>query len=687
MPIDDIQYLYKNNVKENIVLLIDSNKRDKKRWRSPAEFVVEFPEPFKNVYGVELLNASVARTMFTIDKHNNKLSILTNNYVEKAHNGDINEYKYTDITLSITDYKDANKMMDELSNVLENASDQFDKTFSSITAVEVQDTSTDITTKQFLKFTSSKTPFIVNRRISSLNKTLGFSLLADEVDDNSYKILKNCINTDIVSFSTIHIDQHEQILFTDIYSVSPSDMSIIEETDTKKIVRLPLKLKKKYNSGVFISSIVRTSDTRYDMTSMVKNKYTFDDIVLEIPTTSSFTIANDDELEIKYYYLIDNFKTLTSEDEDELFISKTDINDGEESNLLIIDSDYTVDVIDNTLRIDKISDTAIGSDEGVFIKSFVIQINRLNEVYLPSTGTTFIHVLFTEGVQNIVFRCQYYKDSDDKYYIKYEKPLESQYFNHIHIKLSSYTLSVLYGNTMENITIVADRTVTEVDSDGTEDTIIHKLSNFNLFTTTFTITPPGIINFATENYVTLHIKEIEEHIRGSYDANDVSPGIAMLNVDVQSGYADNATEFTRVEYKEFHPIGKLSKLHFRLQRKLSTELYDCKGVDVHYLLSIKMLNPSKLNNQKLEYTLNPNYDPDYQGFMKNEFDNVESDEEIESKTLRNEHYDRERELKNLKNNIDRNFVDKFENHDLESESDESDESGYSSESDSEYETE
>ena len=83
MPIDDIQYLYQNNVKENIVLLIDSNKRDRKRWRSPAEFVVEFPEPFKNVYGVELLNASVARTMFTIDKHNNKMSILTNNYVKK----------------------------------------------------------------------------------------------------------------------------------------------------------------------------------------------------------------------------------------------------------------------------------------------------------------------------------------------------------------------------------------------------------------------------------------------------------------------------------------------------------------------------------------------------------------------------------------------------------------------------
>lgn len=681
MPIDDIHYLYKNNVKENIVLLIDSNKRDKKRWRSPAEFVVEFPEPFKNVYGVELLNASVARTMFTIDKHNNRFSVLTNSYVNKINTGDLNDYKYSDIDMSITDFKDANKMMDELSNALEALDDQFDKTFSAITAIEGQETNIDITTKQFLKFQSSKTPFIVNKRLSTLNKTIGFSLLADEVDDESYKVLKNCINTDIVSFSTIHNDHHEQIIFTDVCSVSQSDVNTIEETDTKKIVRLPLNLKKIYNAGVFITSIVRlnTDDTTYDMTSMMKNKYTFDEIILEIPSISSFTITNDMELEIKYYYLIDNFKTLTNESEDELFISKNDTHAEDEQNLTI-DDDYTVDVMDNTLEIKKMADTVIGSDEGIFVKSFVIQINELQNVYLSSTGVTFIHVLFS-GEHNIVFRCKYYKENN-KFYIKYEKPLDSQYFNHIHVNLSLHTLSVLYGDIVENIIIVADRIAEEDNEDG-ESISLPKLNNFQLFTTNFSLIPPGIINFATENYVTLHIKEIEEHIRGSYDANNVSPGIAMLNVDVQSGYADNATEFTRVEYKEFHPIGKLSKLHFRLQRKLTTELYDCKGVDVHYLLSIKMLNPAKLNEKKLEYSLNPNYNPDYQGFVKSEFDNVESDEEIESKTLKDEHYDRERDLQNLKNNIDRNFIDRFGHNDFESESADSE---YTSESDSEYET-
>ena len=678
MPIDDIQFLYKNNVKENIVLLIDSNKRDKRRWRSPAEFVVEFPEPFKNVYGVELLNASVARTMFTIDKHNNKLCLLTNNYVEKTY--DIDEYKYTDIVMSITDYKDANKMMDELSNILENASNQYDKTFSTVTAVEAQDTSTDITTKQFLKFTSLKTPFIINRRLSTLSKTLGFSLLANEIDDASYKVFKNCINTDIVLFSTIHIDLQEQITFYDIFGVSPSDMNIIEENESQKIVRLPLNLIKKYNSGIFIKSIVRSNikdmSIHDDITSMVIKKYTLDDIILQIPTINNFTIENDDELKIEYYYLIDNLKTLTSESEDDLFISTTIVNDDTEETILNLGEHYTITdgSTSSELTIQPDAEKFSFSDSGVFVKGFVIEIENLNRVHLLSGVDTFIHVLFKESTnQNIIFRCRYYK-YNDKYYIQYIKPQDSQYFNHIDIKFSSYSLSVLNGDETLNEDIII-----------TNDESVMNIVEFELFTTTFSLIPPGIINFATENYVTLHIKEIEEHIRGSYDANDVSPGIAMLNVDVQSGYADNATEFTRVEYKEFHPIGKLSKLHFRLQRKLTHELYDCKGVDVHYLLSIKMLNPAKLNQQKLKYTLNPNYDPDYQGFMKTEFDNVESDEEIESRSIRDEHYDRESELENLKNNIDRNFVDRFENHGLESASD--DEADYSSESGSEYETE
>lgn len=652
MPIDDIQFLYKNHIKENIVLLVDSNKRDKRRWRSPAEFVVDFPEPFKNVFGVELLNASVARTMFTIDKHNNQLSFLTNSYIKDVYEEPLKDYKYTDIFLAITDYKDANKMLDEISNLLEGAANSYDKTFSAVTAVDSQSAESDITTKQFLKFSSTKSPFIINSRLSTISKTIGFSLTAHEDDANSYRTLDACLKTNVVSFSTIHLDHTEQIIYSDTFSITPDVVTVIEETVTNKTLRIPLMITKPYSSGIFIKYLFRSED---DLTNYVIKKYTYDDIILQVPT--EFEISTETKFHIEFYLLIDNLRTILEEDKDNLFISKSVSPTTLTPQSVTITDDMGINIIGPE------GNSAITDDQGVFIQSLNIEIDELQNIHL--LPNTFIHVLFKDNTtnNNVIFLCEYYK-SGEKYYIKYEKPDESEYFNHIEIKLrTDYDLSVLYGVGKYN-----------------EEIKVNSVESLFITSTRFELTPPGIINFATENYVTLHIKEIEEHIRGSYDANDVSPGIAMLNVDVTSGYADNATEFTRVEYKEFHPIGKLSRLHFRLQRKLTNELYDCKGVDVHYLLSIKMLNPAKLNQQTLEYSLNPNYDPDYQGFMKSEFDNVESDEEIESRRLKDIHYEKEHELLNLKNNIDRTFANTYENenerYDSESES----------QSDSEYES-
>ena len=60
-----------------------------------------------------------------------------------------------------------------------------------------------------------------------------------------------------------------------------------------------------------------------------------------------------------------------------------------------------------------------------------------------------------------------------------------------------------------------------------------------------------------------------------------------------------------------------------------------------------MLAAQKLNERELEYSLNPNYDPDYQGFMKSSFEYVESDEEIEGKKIKPSDFDEEIKLQNI----------------------------------------
>ena len=54
MTIEDINYLYENSTKENIILLIDSSKRDRKLYPHVAEFQIDFIEPFHFVFGINV---------------------------------------------------------------------------------------------------------------------------------------------------------------------------------------------------------------------------------------------------------------------------------------------------------------------------------------------------------------------------------------------------------------------------------------------------------------------------------------------------------------------------------------------------------------------------------------------------------------------------------------------------------
>ena len=73
MSIEDINYLKDNSIKQNYTFLIDSTDRDRDKFPNPNKYVVEFTVPFKNVIGMEIIDASIPRTMYNIDVENNLL--------------------------------------------------------------------------------------------------------------------------------------------------------------------------------------------------------------------------------------------------------------------------------------------------------------------------------------------------------------------------------------------------------------------------------------------------------------------------------------------------------------------------------------------------------------------------------------------------------------------------------------
>lgn len=73
MAIEDIDFLKKNSIKENFVFIVDSKQRDRKAYLEPNEYVVEFESPFRNVIGLNLIDASIPRTMYNVDVFNNEI--------------------------------------------------------------------------------------------------------------------------------------------------------------------------------------------------------------------------------------------------------------------------------------------------------------------------------------------------------------------------------------------------------------------------------------------------------------------------------------------------------------------------------------------------------------------------------------------------------------------------------------
>lgn len=67
---DDVDEMRVRGEIDTTVIFIDSSLRDVSAYPDPAEYVVKFQEPLRNVVGVDVLDAQVPSTMYVVDEHN-----------------------------------------------------------------------------------------------------------------------------------------------------------------------------------------------------------------------------------------------------------------------------------------------------------------------------------------------------------------------------------------------------------------------------------------------------------------------------------------------------------------------------------------------------------------------------------------------------------------------------------------
>jgi hypothetical protein len=151
---------------------------------------------------------------------------------------------------------------------------------------------------------------------------------------------------------------------------------------------------------------------------------------------------------------------------------------------------------------------------------------------------------------------------------------------------------------------------------------------------------PGLLNLNGVRFVILRCPQIEDAFP-NYSGQGYGAGIGLFKLYDQT-LSHLRFDFVKFNHTEFHPIGKLSRLHLRFER-LGGELYDFKGTDFHVLLVISHLEPARprFASSALDLRaggdfrhLNPDYDPDvvrYAARTRQELD--ESDTQSDASLL------------------------------------------------------
>lgn len=71
---DDISYLKQHGKEESYMFIVDSGRRDVAAYPNPNSYTIQFNAPFKNVTGLEMLDATVPRTEYTVENTMNSFA-------------------------------------------------------------------------------------------------------------------------------------------------------------------------------------------------------------------------------------------------------------------------------------------------------------------------------------------------------------------------------------------------------------------------------------------------------------------------------------------------------------------------------------------------------------------------------------------------------------------------------------
>jgi hypothetical protein len=591
MSIEDVNYLKENSIKQTYTFLIDSSGRDRTIFPDPNNYVVEFSTPFRNIIGMEIIDASIPRTMYNVDIENNSIYY----YIGTDDNDSL-------IKDGVTDEIEADAIV-TTALIVNNSLNIKDRGYVYIKNI----------VNLYNIYNSGGIGGAIKGITISLKLT-AFSSYKNFIGaDNSYTLLdfryNHLINPKISEDAPIIVKLIRQNSETQTYNLlfrigNETNEKIINNINLSYLTHIAWTISENNIWQIYLNATTDPSKT-HESSIGIKNVFYTDKYIgkrFELDY-GDWDTANLYISDFKIYNRVLNQK--------ELYDCNNNVHTNTISNLIIW---YKMDVI--------INGTVENSGNNKTI-NYQYVFNKLDIMPGDYTLKTF----FTNYDELNNFEIGFKEHSDPSELtnlmdIYSRKPFildmkrstisENLGFD-LHANQNTlgryiYKDIYRYNNNMIKIfhSVTNDNQVKEFN-DGKVD--IYK------------IVSPGIVYFIGNKYIVMKCPEIEAHLYGSLSYSKYTLGLAKFRVD-NVGINSERLSITKLPVREFHPIGKLAKMSLRFETNKGT-LYDFKGVNHNIVFAIYYYEPiqKKFPEGSL---LNPEYKMNYIDYQYNQ-EEIEGD--------------------------------------------------------------
>ena len=617
MSIEDINYLKNNSIKQNYTFLIDSTDRDRDKFPNPNKYVVEFTVPFKNVIGMEIIDASIPRTMYNIDVENNLIYYyLGTNEEDNVIKNGVTEKIACNLIKYNCSYIDSYTLLEnsgyiELSNNINiyNIYANYVNTYGNETLIGGNELGITYSFKV-------KAEAIYNYDYSKDNTYCIFSF--------GYYHLWNQTNTNYTAMTVNVLKKIEGELYDIQFIIGDGsiegDKNIIANVDLSEEVHICWTiLENKWNIYISNNSLSLNIVQQFTVKKTIKNVFYIKKYIgrsLSAPITLNKTGNN-----YKGYWndgakmYIKDFKIYNRElKTNEIALCR--------NNTIIKGLTIWYKLYDND------NDTKnYGENE------YINYIDIFNKISIDTGDYTLKTFLLN------------YEEKEDSEigFKKHSEPAELTNLIDIYSRLP-FILDMERSTIYENLGFDLYNSINPLyindryqyksiyNTDRRMYKMFHSIINTKLTKVIDNIefdkniiTSPGIVYLIGNKYIVLKCPEIEEHLFGSLSYSKYSLGLAKFRVD-NVGINSERLAITKLPIREFHPIGKLSRISLRFETNKGL-LYDFKGVNHNIVFAIYYYEP-KQNKFPEGSILNPEYKMNYIDYQYYQ-EEIEGDDENE----------------------------------------------------------